>query len=173
MAAGDTLVVFGPYDNIPPSSNYATLDTITAVTGFRACLDFDGVTSEAAIFQGLMPRSYGNGGLTVYLWYSPDAPGEGSNTAAFDVALERVADGDDLDATGGSDFQTANTASESPPNVADEMGVMNVAFTNGSDMDSVVAGDAFRLKVSRNTTTDTMTTSVDLQLHRIEIRETP
>lgn len=61
MATTDSLVIFRPYDNEPPASNYATLDTRN---GYLV-LDFDDTTDESAIFRGFMPRNYAGGGLTV------------------------------------------------------------------------------------------------------------
>ena len=67
MASGDTLIIFTPLANEPPTSNYATLDT----RNNHPCLDFDASTNESAIFSGIMPQSYaGTTGITVYLHYA-------------------------------------------------------------------------------------------------------
>jgi hypothetical protein len=55
------------FDNEPPASNYATLDTRNG----HPVLDFDATTGEAAIFTFILPRSYNGGGLTVELGRSP------------------------------------------------------------------------------------------------------
>ena len=47
---------------------------------------------------------------------------------------------------------------------------MSVAFTNGTDMDSVAAGEAFRIKLTRDAVSDTA--AGDAELHAVEIRET-
>jgi hypothetical protein len=44
MASGDTLVIFTPLNNEPPSSNYATFDT----RNLHTVLDFDDTTAESA-----------------------------------------------------------------------------------------------------------------------------
>jgi len=52
MASGDTLLIFQPYNNSPPSGTYATLDT----RNDHPVLDFDASTNESAVFSAVMPR---------------------------------------------------------------------------------------------------------------------
>ena len=54
MASGQTLLIFHPYNNEPPSSNYATL----ATRNQHAILQFDGATNESAVFSAVMPQHY-------------------------------------------------------------------------------------------------------------------
>ena len=61
MASGDTLLVFHPFDNEPPSANYATLD----IRNLHPVLDFDDSTDESAVFSAVLPWAYSGGGLTV------------------------------------------------------------------------------------------------------------
>ena len=48
--------------------------------------------------------------------------------------------------------------------------VVSISFTDGADMDSVAAGEAFRLKVTRDGVSDTA--AGDAELMAVEIRET-
>jgi hypothetical protein len=48
--------------------------------------------------------------------------------------------------------------------------VTSVAFTDGAEIDSLVAGEAFRLLVRRDTATDTA--AGDAELLRVELKET-
>ena len=66
MASGDTLLVFTPLHNEPPSSNMATLDTRNQ----HPVLDFDASTNESAVFSSVMPQAYGGGGVPVYIHYA-------------------------------------------------------------------------------------------------------
>ena len=59
MASGDSLVIFTPLSNEPPSSNFATFDTRNA----HPVLDFDDTTEEKVVFTGIMPRNYAGGGV--------------------------------------------------------------------------------------------------------------
>ena len=168
MASGDTLAIFGPLDGEPPTTAYATLDTITAATGVRPVLDFDGATDETIIFSSVMPSNYaGTTGVTVVAWAATSA----GNTAnvAFEMAFERVADGGNL-AAGGSDFAADNTTGAVAGAGENILFDLTCTFTNGPDMDSVVAGDVYRLKVTRDT--GVATNNDDLQLLAVEVRET-
>ena len=167
MASGDTLAIFGPLDGEPPATNYATLDTITAATGVRPVLDFDGATDETIIFSGVMPSNYDGGGITCVAWAATSA----GNTAnvALEMAFEQVADGGNL-AAGGSDFAAVNTTGAVAGAATNILFDLTCTFTDGADMDSVVAGDAYRLKVTRDIGIASNTD--DLQLLVIEVRET-
>jgi len=164
MAAGDTLLIFGPYHNEPPSSDYATLD----MRNLHPCLDFDDTTDESAVFTGLMPRNYDGGGVTVYLHYAMSSATSGD--VDWDVAFERIGDQQqDVDA---DSFAAVNSVDDTTvPSTSGNVDVVSVAFTDGADMDSVAAGELFRLKVTRGAASDTATG--DAELYAVELRETP
>jgi hypothetical protein len=164
MASGDTLALFFPTDNEPPASNYATFD----LRNGHPVLDFDGgSTNESAVFSHIMPQHYGGGGVTVYLHYSMQA--ETSGDIDWDVAFERIGDQQlDVDA---DSFAAVNSVDNTTvPGTSGNVDVVSVAFTDGADMDSVAVGELFRLKVTRDSASDT--TTGDAELHAIEIRET-
>lgn len=163
MASGDTLLIFTPQANEPPASNYATLDT----RNNHLVLDFDDATNESAIFKGVMPQSYAGGGVTVYLHYAMTSATSGD--IDWDVEFELIGDADqDLDSDG---FAAANSVDNTTvPGTSGHVDVVSVAFTDGADMDSVLAGDAFRLRVTRDAASDTA--SGDAELIAVEIRET-
>ena len=164
MAAGDTLLIFGPYHNEPPAANYATLDTRNQ----HPCLDFDATTNETAVFTGIMPRHYAGGGVTVYLHYAMTSAT--SNTVDWDVAFERIGDQQlDIDADSFADVNSVDDTTV--PSTCGMVDVVSVAFTNGADMDSVAAGELFRLKVTRDAASDDATG--DAELYAVELRETP
>jgi len=162
MASGDTLHIFTPLHNEPPTANFATLDTRNS----HPVLDYDGAANEDAIFSGVMPQHYAGGGVTVLLHVANDGI---VNDHDWDVAFERIGDqGQDIDADG---FAAVNSTDNTVvPGTSGLVDVISVTFTDGADMDSVVAGDSFRLLVRRDAVSDTST--VDSQLLRVEIRET-
>lgn len=163
MASGDTLAVFLPQSNEPPSANFATLD----LRNGHPVLDFDGAANELAIFSGVMPQHYGGGGVTVLLHYAMSSAESGD--IDWDVEFERIGDQQqDIDT---DSFATANSVDNTTvPATSGLVDVVSVAFTDGADMDSVAAGELFRLRVTRDAVSDTA--SGDAELLAVEIRET-
>jgi len=164
MASGNTLIIFGPLHNEPPTSNAATFDTRNS----HPCLDFDATTSESAVFSAVMPQHYaGTTGVTVYIHYSMSTAT--ADTVDWDVAFERIGD-QQLDIDGDS-FAAVNSVDDTTvPGTSGLVDVVSIAFTDGADMDSVAAGELFRLKITRDAASDDATG--DAELHAIEIRET-
>ncbi len=166
MASGDTLVVFTALNGEPPSSNYATLDTRNQIP----ILDFDDSTDESIVFAGVMPRHYAGGGLTVTVgWMAATAT---SGTISLDAAFMSVTDdADDLDS---DEFAAANNANPTTASATGEVDYATITFTDGADMDSVAAGEYFRLKITRDAdgTTSTDDLSGDMELVFVEIKET-
>jgi hypothetical protein len=163
MASGDTLATFTALSAEFPTSNYATPD----IRNNHSVLDFDTTTGETVYFTGIMPRNYAGGGVTVYLhWAASSAT---SGTIGWLVAFERMGDGGtDIDAD--SFASDATVTAETVDGTSGIMDVSNAAIANGADMDSVVAGDTFRLRVTRDVANDTATG--DAELISIEIKET-
>lgn len=169
MASGDSLVVFTALAGEPPSSNYATLDTRNGVP----VLDFDDTTAESIVFSAVMPRNYAGGGVTVTLgWMATDTtvtPQAVSWNAYF---MSVTDDADDLDTKA---FAAANNSgSVNEATASGELSYDAITFTDGADMDSVAAGEYFRLKIERDaagaTATDSLTN--DAELVFVEIKET-
>ena len=163
MASGDTLLIFTPLHNEPPSSNPATLD----LRNLHPCLDFDAATNESAVFSSIMPRNYDGGGVTVYLHYAMSSAV--ADTVDWDVAFERIGDQQqDIDS---DDFAAVNSVDTTTvPGTSGLVDIANVTFTDGADMDSVAVGESFRLKVTRDASSDDATG--DAELVKIEIKET-
>lgn len=163
MASGDSLVMFQPWAFSPPASNSATI-------GHRnnhPVLNFDTTTQETVYFTGILPRHYGGSGITVYVhWMAATAT---TGTIGWDIAIERMSDGaTDLDS---DSFATAQTITAGTvPTTSGEAEVTNVAISNGANMDSLAAGDSFRLRIRRDVANDTA--AGDAQLLAIEIKET-
>jgi len=163
MASGNTLLVFTPLHNEPPSANFATLDT----RNLHPVLDFDAATNWSAIFSAVMPRAYDGGGVTVYLHYSMSSAE--ADTVDWDVAFELIGD-QDLDIDGDS-FAAVNSVDDTiVPGTTGLVDIVTVAFTNGADMDSVTVGDGFRLIVTRDAASDDA--AGDAELVFVELKET-
>lgn len=166
MASGNSLLIFTPAAGEPPAANYPTIDVRNAVM----VLDFDDTVDESIEFAGFMPRHYAGGGITVLLgWMATTAT---SGTISLDVAFKSVTDdADDLDTKA---FAAANNANPTAPSASGELDYVEVTFTDGADMDSIAAGEYFRMRVTRdaNSTTSTDNMTGDMELVFIEIKET-
>ena len=163
MASGDTLIVFTPLQNEPPSSNPATID----FRNLHPVLDFDPTTNESAVFTGVMPRHYGGGGITVYLHYAMTSAV--TLTVDWDAALERIGDQQqDIDADGFAAVQSVDNTTV--PGTSGFVDIVPVTFTDGAQMDSVAVGESFRLKITRDAVSDDA--AGDAELVAVEIKET-
>lgn len=164
MASGDTLLIFTPLMNEAPATAFATFDTRNA----HPVLDFDGATDEEAVFTGIMPAHYAGGGLTVKVHVAFTSATSG--TANIECHLESDA-AQDIDSDGFATFQDASAAANGTSGVET---IASITFTSGAAMDSIAAGDLFRLKIRRDADgtngTDDITT--DMELLAIEVKET-
>jgi hypothetical protein len=154
-----TYAVFTAEHNQPPSTAFATLDT--RGTGI-AVLDFDAATDESAVFVGVIPEGASLGsGLKVFLhWMASTAT---SGNCRWGVQFEKS--GTDLDT---DSFDTATEAHSAANGTS---GIETVTEITATAIDSLAAGDRFRLKVFRNAddaTNDTMTG--DAELVAVEVR---
>ena len=165
MASGDTLAVFVPQANEPPASNYATLDTRNGIV----VLDFDATTSESAIFRGVLPGNYAGGGLTLDIYWM--ATSATSGAVVWGGSLERAQDGGtDQDS---DSFATEQTSSAVTTNGTS--GIKNkstVTFSSGANMDSLAAGEPFRLKIARKPADAGDTMTGDAEFVEAHLKET-
>lgn len=164
--SGQSLAAFFPTDNEPPSSNYATFD----VRNGHPILVFPDAVVYAAIFTGVMSRRYAGGGLTILInWMSA---GTSTNKACFSATLERVDVGTtdlDADSFGTQVIDTTGVAGNATSGIQSQT---SIALTAGGQMDSVVAGDVYRLKITRETGQANDTLASDVQITSIEVKET-
>lgn len=146
---------WSPIDNEPPTTNYATLD----LRNNRPVLDFDATTQEAAIFTGILPSDYAGGGVTVTLFCALTSATSG--TVGWDVAFERTqASTDDIDS---DSFATAQTVTAvTVPGTSGQVLAMTVNISDGANMDSIAAGELFRIRVRRDVANDTATGDAEL-----------
>jgi len=153
-----SLARFTARDNQPPATNFATLDTRNSIL----VLEFDAATEESATFVGVVNENASlTSGLTVRLWWMGDAATSGN--VRWGVQFEKT--GTDLDA----DSYDTNAQVTSAANGTS--GIESVASITITTIDSLAAGDRFRLRVYRvaaDATNDTMTG--DAQLVSVEVR---
>jgi hypothetical protein len=155
------VLYFYPQDNEPPTTNYATLDTRNS----HPVLDFDDTTAEAAIFSSVLPGSYAGGGITVKVAYSAAAT---SGTAGFTVEIERIGDSQ-LDVDGDSFAGAQTITAVTVPGTTGHVDVVSVDISDGANMDSLAAGEQFRMRIKRDTANDTAVG--DTELHWVSVEE--
>ena len=145
-----------------PASNPATFNTRNTTP----VLEFDTTTQEGAYFLSVLPDDYAAGGVTVCThWAAASAT---SGTIGWDVAFERIGDSQqDLDADG---FGSATTVTATTvPGTSGHVDIVCANVSDGANMDSLAAGDAFRLRVRRDVTNDDA--AGDAQLVAVTMKE--
>lgn len=164
MASGATLGIFTPLSNEPPSSAFATLDTRNSIP----VLDFDDTTDEEAVFGGVLPQNYAGGGLTFKIYFMATSATTGNGV--WQAAIERMNTDEDSDSFAA--FQGSGQVAVNGTSGIVSIGT--ITMTSGAQMDSLAAGESFRLKIRRDAdnTSATDDATGDLELLRVEIRET-
>lgn len=167
MASGDTLATFFPADNEPPATIYAVYDTRNA----HPVLVFDGSTDWEAVFTAILPRNYAGGGLTVNCHVGFASATSGSGRLQADI--ERM-DASSLDTDADSFTGSFQSVGVTAPGTAGQIVVGAITFTSGAQMDSLAAGEPFRLKIRRDAdgTSGTDDITTNMHLFAVEIKET-
>jgi hypothetical protein len=155
-------IVFTPAQNNPPATIYATPD----VRNSHPVLDFDAATSEEAIFPGVFWEDYDGEDVTAtVVWAASTAT---SGNCKWNVMFERLAENDlDIDS---DSFATAQTTTSAANATSGKLIHTVVTFTS-SQIDGLVAGEAFRLKVARHASDAADTMTGDAELLRVVLRK--
>ena len=155
-----TLLIFTALHAELPASDYATFDT----RNLHAVLDFDDTTDESAIFSAILPRSYAEGGLKVWIYFCMETAIE--DTVIWNVAFERI--GEVLDIDGDSFAAAQSSGSITVPGTCGLVEMSSISFTDGAQMDSLEAGEGFRMMITRDATTDTAADDAEILYVEIE-----
>jgi len=132
-----------------------------------AALTFDDTVTETAIFSDVLDDSYGGGGLTVDIYYAMQNDTTGN--VKLNVSIGRNNVGQNILA--GDEFAAANTVTDTIPGTTGDIAKATITFTDGADMDSLAAGEPYRLEFSRDITAAD-TASNDLLLLWVVVSET-
>lgn len=155
LFGGGWALTWRPTDNEPPTANYATLDTRNS----HPTLDFDTTTQETAIFRGVLPAGYLGAGVTISIWCSLTSATSG--TVGWDVAFERI-DTSSLDIDADSFGSATTVTAVTVPGTSGQVLKMSVNVSDGANMDSLAAGEMFRLRIRRDVANDTATGDAEL-----------
>lgn len=166
MASGETLLILTPLNNEPTATIAATPDTRNA----HPTLDFDGAADEEAVFTSILPRNYAGSGLTVLSYWAFTSATSGS--LRVQTAIERI-DVSSLDIDADS-FTAFNSVGGTAPGTSGQVIAVTTTHASGAEMDSLVAGEMFRLKIRRDADGTSGTDDIvsDAELLVVEIKET-
>ena len=169
MATGQTLFTLTEFMGSPPTTLGAV--QVLRVGGSTPAesyyvWSFTNTAIRYLDFVYRMPQNYAGGGISCRInWGAATAT---SGNCVWEIALRRMADdAEDIDTSQTYDY---NSVTDAAPSAAGEFTDAVITFTNGTDMDSVVAGDTFILRIRRQTTGNSLSDNAQLKL--IEIRET-
>lgn len=162
MASGDSLFLFNADDYIAPTAGAATK---TCSANGDEWLNFN-ASGDVTMFRGLVPRNYTSGGITAAVHWASGTTSTGS--IGWALSFERSNDANhkiSVDA-----FATCQIAA---PIVSTatcyQLTTSSLAIASGSALDSLTAGDLFRLRVSAASSDGN---SANRRLIGIELRET-
>lgn len=162
MASGNSLCGWDVLAAQPPASNYAIL----AQRNGMFVLEYDPSTEQARIFYGILPNNYDGGGVKVRLEWS--LSGATSGDVVWSAAFERHDTATDLDS---DSFATAQTVTDTAPATDGAPEYAEITLTDGAQMDGLLAGEAFRLKISRVAADGADTATVVAQLRSVQVQE--
>ena len=162
-AAGSKIIGnWGPTDASFPASGFATLDTRNT----HPVADFDDSAFNRLYFHGVMPDNYTtDGDLIVSIYYSMTSATSGN--VNWQAELENML-GLDVDS---DSFATAESVVDTVPVTSGEVKKVELTLDSaGSHLDSLVAGDLFRLDVTRGGSNGSDTATGDAELHMVQLR---
>ena len=143
--------------NQPPSSGFMTLDTRNSI----AVLDADDATTESAIFVGVMPEAASlASGLIVRIHFMATTATSGN--VRWSVSFERG--NTDLDS---DSFDTATAATTATSGTS---GIPAVSAITCTSIDSITAGDPYRLRIQRLGADAADTMTGDAEIYAVELR---
>ena len=124
-------------------------------------MDFDDTTEESAVFLGIIPEaaSLGSGLIVKIHWTATSAT---SGDCRWGAQIQRN--------TTDLDSDSFDTATEGTSTTNGTSGIITVTSLTLTNIDSVAAGDSFRLKIYRDVTDAADTMTGDAELVAVEVR---
>jgi hypothetical protein len=163
MASGNTLLLA----NAGAADPLATTPAVMGQRNSQPTLDFDAAADRMALFSfPVMPANYSGGGITVVLrWVAATAT---SGNVKWNVEIEGD-NGQDIDSDSFASAQTVTTACNGTSGIES---TTSIPFTSGAQMDSVAAGDRFRMRITRDADDGADTMAGNAQLLGFYLKET-
>jgi len=158
--ADRTLFVFTPNAAEFPASNFPQLMLVNR----RPVLAYDVATNETAQWTAVAPQGITTPCKALVFYIMASAT---SGDVDVDASVEAVTDGDATDLDAGDSFDAVNSVDNTVvPGTAGYLDVISVTLTN---IDSIAAGDYFRLRITRDAASDTA--SGDMYVLAVEMRD--
>ncbi len=156
-----TRAIFTPFSAEFPAANMPELNIVQR----RPYLAFDDGTDETCHWTGIAPQGL-TGTLTAIISYIMASAT--ANEVRLGVQVEAITDGDatDLDAT--TSFDTINTAEPTVPATAGYIDQVSITLTNA---DSLIAGDYYRLLLTRDADHANDDATGDCRVLSVELRD--
>jgi len=153
----------------PPKTDAATQDTRDGGSTPNEVVhvwDFDAAGDEYLDFKGVL-NGYDGGGLKVRIhWMASVAT---SGDVRWGAAFRRIQDdAEDIDEAHTYAF---NYVIDAAPSASGEFGVAEIDFTDGADMDSLLEGEPFILRVVRDADHGDDDMTGDAELVLVEVIE--
>jgi hypothetical protein len=151
-----------PFDAVPPSSNYATLDVTQGTNYPVPALDFDASTAESTFFY-FQATAYGSGNLTLDVYWYADTASSGDVVWGCQLAaITADTDTQDVETDG---LATAQTVTDSHLGTTGQR--VHKASITVSNLDSIAAGDWCVLKFYRDAAAGGDTMSGDASIVKL------
>ena len=169
MASSDPVLLINRV--VPPATSYAIEDEIVGTSSPVESIPvwkFLDVAAAYMDFYGVLSPQYSGGGVTLILPWSASVA---TNNVVWQAAFRAIPDDtEDLDTTAHTyDF---NTVTDAAPSVIGEVVYPTIAFTDGADMDSLAAGEAFILRILRDPAHASDSLAATAYLHHVLGKET-
>lgn len=176
MASGEN--VLAACNVIPPPTSYAQpiLVVGTGTGGSQPAenviaFSFDDTAVEYMDFECRLGSNYAGGGLTLLIPFSSASATSGA--AVMQAAIRRLQ-------IGTTDFDTGaftyayQSDTQTVPGTAGVLTEAEISFANGSEMNSLAAGEPFIMRVRRNAGDggDTLTGDALVRFYQMALRET-
>ncbi len=160
-----TLAVFTAGNNEPPTTLFARADNDNG----HPVLAFDADTEWFAIFTGRLIRSYTGNGITASLgWWADTAT---TNNVRWTGQFARNQD-ETTDMDAAPTYSTRIEATSAAPSTNGFIQYVDIPFTDGAQIDSMIVGESFQMRISRDVLDAADLMAGDAFLHTIELRET-
>jgi hypothetical protein len=137
----------------------------TAAEGVPAWI-YDAATIEEIILNGYMSEQYGAGDVSVNVQWSAALTAT-TGDVKWNIAFKSLSSSVDLDTKG---YATAQTVTTTTHGTNGATVISSITFTN-AQADSITAGDAYQLKVTRHASDSGDTMSADAEVLRVWVEE--
>lgn len=164
MASGDTLCSWPTaYSMVQPSTGYTAM--ARDIRNNVGVLDADAAAVEVVILEGVLPANYAGGGLTFNFWFKATTATTGDVVTG--AAIERG--NTDIDSDSFASEKTVTSTTDGTCGISKKG---TISYTSGAEMDSLAAGEPFRIKLARNGSDGSDTMAGDAEYHAAELKET-